>query len=175
MAFSLGRARGAVAVPSVARRAVSAVSRERLLTWARDEDGGATVVAGAHHLFVVSPDGDVALQRPWHLVDAGSWDHDAFSLTVTWVDGAPPDRWVLRERSLLPETLRERVQASVVIADTVSLGARRTARVVLRQNLQTGEIIGQTLLGRGVRASDPGVADTTAEALRGLREQVGLD
>ena len=110
---------------------------------------GTTVVAGRHRLYAVAPGPDgprVTLSRPWHLVDAGLWSGEDGSLRVTWVDGERPARFVLTEPGMLPETLRERVQASVVLAEALDLGGRRTARVVVRKDLATG------------RADQPGAA-----------------
>lgn len=173
MAWSLRRER-TDKVPKEARDALSLGRGERLLTWGRDDTTGGVVVASNHRLYAVSPDGEVVLDRPWHLVDAGSWSHDAFLLTVTWVDRQRPAQWVLKEATLLPETLRERVQASVVIAQKLDLGERRSARVVIRQDLASGELVEQVVLGRGVRAGDPGVEEATGAALADLKEQVGL-
>jgi hypothetical protein len=89
---------------------------------------------------------------------------------VTWVDGARPAQWLLGDSSLVPETLRERVQASVVIAQRVELGNRRRARVVIRQDLATGDLLEQVVLGRGATLPDPAID----AALADLREQVGL-
>jgi hypothetical protein len=174
MGFSLRRARPD-RVPEEARTAIDLGRGERLLSWARDEASGAIVVASNHALYAVGAGGEVTLARPWHLVDIGNWSHDLFQLTVTWVDGQRPSQWTFREPSLLPETLRERVQASVVLAQQIQLGERRSARAVIRQDLATGGLIEQVVLGRGVRASDPGVAEQTGAALAYLREQVGLD
>ena len=60
-------------------------------------------------------------------------------------------------------------------ADFLELGERRTARVVVRRNLETGELLAQTILGPGVTSRDPGVIEVTTGALDRLREQVGLD
>ena len=68
----------------------------------------------------------------------------------------------------------ERVQASVVLAQRVELGERRSARAVIRQDLASGELVEQVVLGKGVRPDDPGVEPQTAAALAYLREQVGL-
>lgn len=160
-------------VPEPVRRALSLGRGERLLAWAAD-DRGTTVVASNHHLYAVEAGGAVALSRPWHLVDAGTWSGEASLLTVTWVDGGRPAQWVLAEPLLLPETLRERVQASVVLAQHVALGERRTARAVIRQDLASGELVEQVLLGKGVRSGDPGVEEQTRAALDFIREQVGL-
>ena len=173
MGFSLRRP-GTDRVPDEARSAISLGRGERLLTWARDETTGALVVASNHALYVVEAGGTVTLARPWYLVDAGNWSHDLFQLTVTWVDEHRPSQWVFRESSLLPETLRERVQASVVLAQRVELGERRSARAVIRQDLATGNLVEQVVLGRGVRASDPGVTEQTNAAMAFLKEQVGM-
>lgn len=161
-------------VPEAARSAIELGRGERLLSWARDDTTGATVVASNHRLYAVSAAHEVVLSRPWHFVDAGSWSHDAFLLTVTWVDRQPPAQWVFTEPTLLPETLRERVQASVVLAQHVDLGERRTARAVIRQDLASGALVEQVVLGKGVRAGDPGVHQQTGAALSYLKEQVGL-
>ncbi|HET6693561.1 MAG TPA: hypothetical protein VFG97_04610 [Pedococcus sp.] len=173
MAWSLRRNRPE-RVPETARSAIELGPGERLLSWACDDSSGATVVASNHRLYAVSAAGDIVLSRPWHLVDAGSWSHDAFLLTVTWVDRQRPAQWVFREPTLLPETLRERVQASVVLAQRVDLGERRSARAVIRQDLASGELVEQVVLGKGVRPEDPGVQQQTGAALAYLKEQVGL-
>lgn len=157
------------------RTALAGAGREHPVAWAVDDASGATVAAGRTHLTVVSAGGEVLLDRPWHLVDNGRWDHDDRRLTVTFVDPTPAARFRLTagETPLL-EALRERVQASVVLADTVDLGSRRSARVVVRRDMATGALLGQTILGRGVRRTDPGVAEQTSAALARLKEQVGL-
>ena len=171
----LQRARDAVRIPEPAATAIQAGRGERLLTWAHDEATGATVVASNHRLYAVSPGGEVTLARAWHLVDTGTWDHDAFTLTVSWVDDQRPVRWVLRDPSLVPETVRERVQASVVVVERVPLGGRAgQARVVIRQDFTTGDLVDQVVLGPGMALDQPGVAEATAAARARLREQVGL-
>jgi hypothetical protein len=150
---------------------------ERLLAWAAEGATGRAVVAGRHRLYAVAPGPDgphLELSRPWHLVDAGTWSGDEGVLRVTWVDGERAARFVLDEPGMLPETLRERVQASVVLAEAVDLGQRRTARVVVRKDLATGALMSQAVLGPGVRSTDPGVAERVRSGLARVREQVGL-
>jgi len=171
MAFSLRRGDK---LPGEVRSALELGTRERVLSWARDAGSGATVVATNHKLYAVGPGGERTLDRAWHLVDAGTWSSDLFQLTVTWVDGARPSQWVFREPTLLQETVRERVQASVVLAQDVVLGRRRAGRVVIRQDLSTGELVDQVLLARGVRPDDPGVQTAVDGARADLHEQVGL-
>lgn len=140
---------------------------------------GTVVVVGERQLYAVSRrevPPQVTLARPWHLVDAGSWDRDSARLTVTWVDREPPGSWELeREETRVQQALWERVQATVVLADTVDLGAGRSAKVVVRRDLASGRLLGQAVLGPGVRSSEPGVRDAVTAALAHLKEQVGLD
>lgn len=175
MAFARRRPARTGALPGPVRVALHDRTREKVLSWGVDAGSGAVVVAGTHHVFVVDVEGSIVLDRPWHLVDGGTWDADEEALTVSWVDGAPDTRWVFRDgATFVPETLRERVQASVVLAESLRFRGRRTARVVIRQDLASGELVAQTLLGPGVRAADPEVRHATEEAMARLREQVGL-
>ncbi|HWH99222.1 MAG TPA: hypothetical protein VNT27_02740, partial [Propionibacteriaceae bacterium] len=64
--------------------------------------------------------------------------------------------------------------ASVVLGEELSLSGRRTGRAVIRQNLRTGELLQQVVLGRGVREDDDEVAAVVARTLAWLREQVGM-
>jgi hypothetical protein len=170
MAISLRRAEKLA--PEV-RKAIDLGSRERVLSWAHEAASGTTVVATNHRLYAVDAAGARSLTRPWHEVDGGTWSAELTQLTVTWVDGSRPSQWVLGATSLLPETLRERVQASVVLAQRIELGPRRWAKAVLRQDLGTGDLIEQVVLGRGVRADDAEMTARTDAALAYLREQVG--
>ena len=167
MAFSRRRSER---LPASVLEAISLGSGERVLTWAPEEPTGSTVVATNHHLYAVGAAGQRTLVRPWHEVDAGTWSSELGQLTVTWVDGSRPVQWTLGASTLLPETVRERVQASVVLAQRVDLGNRRGARVVIRQDLASGDLVEQVVLGRGIRADEPAIA----AALADLREQVGL-
>lgn len=156
--------------------AVAPADGERLLAWG--SGAGTTVVAGRHRMYVLRDGGPgegpvVTLARPWHLVDAGTWSEG--ELRVTWVDRQPPVRVVVTEPGSLPETLRERVQASVVLAESLDLGERRTAKVVVRRDLATQELLSQAVLGPGVRATDPGVSEQVRAGVARVREQVGLD
>lgn len=164
-------------VPADVTAAIGPADGDRLLAWGTD-DAGTTLVAGRHRLYVVRPGAegglDLALSRPWHLVDAGTYAEGGV-LRVTWVDGEPPVRVVLTEPGELPETLRERVQATVVLAETIDIGQRRSAKVVVRRDLATNALLSQAVLGRGVRSDDPGVAEQVRAGLARVREQVGLD
>jgi hypothetical protein len=94
---------------------------------------------------------------------------------VTWADGSRAAQWSFRDRlTSLPETVRERVQASVVLSTRLVLGDQRSARVAIRQDFATRDLIVQTILGLQTRADDPEVQAHVEAALAHLRDQVGL-
>lgn len=166
------------AVPSAVGSALAdqLTEGERLLAWARDDATGEVVVAGRHRLYAVAGEGgnaQVTLARPWHLVDAGIWGEDD-RLTVSWVDKEPVRRWHISDPQRLGQTLWERVQASVVLSETLDLGQRHSARVVVRRDQGTGGLLTQSILGPGVDPQDPQVRAAVAATLEALREQVGL-
>jgi hypothetical protein len=167
-------------LPADVAAALRTVDGGTVLAAAPDADSRAWLVASTYEVALVDhgrPAGEALVwSRPWHEVDAGSWSREASRLTLTWVDKTRPGQWRLgegmRERVFL-QTLRERVQASVVLGEELSLTGRRTGRAVIRQNLRTGDLIEQVVLGRGV-PEDEEVAAASARALAWLREQVGL-
>ncbi len=166
------RAQGPGPLPAAVTAALPA--GERPLAWAREGVTGGVVVVGTSAVHLVGPEGADALDRPWHVVDGASWDHEAMSLTLTWVDGTAPTRWWLPTPARVPEVLRERVEATVVILETVELGPSRSARVAVRRDLGSGRLLGQVVLAPEARADDKPLADAALEVLARLEEQAGL-
>lgn len=152
-----------------------AIGADPPLGWASDRRTGRVVVAGTRQVYAVGSGGEVHLAKAWHLVDSGTWDRDTATLSVTFVDRHPGQRWTFDLDSEFPVVFRARVQASVVLAETVDLGDQRTARVVVRKDLGDQSLLTQAVLGPGVRSSDPGVRPLLDAAVLRLREQVGLD
>lgn len=152
---------------------------EKVLATARDVDSGVWLVATTYavclvDLGVVTEEGSsVVWRRPWHEVDKGSWDRDSSLLTIAWADRARPGQWRLGDEALFLQVLRERVQASVVLAQELKLTGRRTGRAVIRADLATGDLLEQVVLARGVRV-DAEVEAASTVALVWLREQVGM-
>lgn len=168
---------GVSTVPALVRAAVRLLRGERILAGAQDDHTGAWVVVTTWRLIVLTGTGQVQVDRPWLDVDAGSWDPDTASLSLTWVGGGRGLQWQLRSRTgpgRVPETFRERVQASVVLTRQVDLGPRRSARVVIRKELRSRELTEQVLLSRGARAEDAELTREVALARAELRDQVGI-
>jgi hypothetical protein len=156
-------------------QALGLAKGERVLAYAVDDNTGAHVVATTYALAVVTSAGERALRRRWLSVDAGAWEPETATLTVTWAEGGRGGQWSFRDQqTLLPETVRERVQASVVLATSLALGDQRSGRVAIRQDFATRELLAQTILGRHTRADDPEVQAHVRAALAHLKDQVGL-
>lgn len=172
--MALFEKRRRAALPLNTRAAVPLEGAEQVLAWARDEQTGGHVVATTHHLVLVGADDTLVWRRPWHEAESGTWQGESSLLTVVWVDGGTPAQWRLTEPSLLQQALRERLQASVVLADEFRTAGRRTVRVVIRQDLATGALLEQTIGGRGADLSDPQVAREAAQRMARLRSEVGL-
>lgn len=161
-------------LPPEVQQQLDLPKRERVLASAVDKLTGAHVVATNWHLTVVSAAGNVTA-RPWHQVDAGQWEPQTWSLTVTWIDGERPGQWTFGPQDTrLPETFHERVRASIVLAEELALEGRAKGRVVVRRDLQTDSLLTQTVLGRGARADDPQVQDAVERTTAYVRDAVGL-
>lgn len=162
-------------LPPAIAAACELAKGERVLALGVDDNTGGHVIATTFALVVVTSANEPAFARRWLFVDAGSWEPETSTLSVTWTDRTRARQWSFRDQpTRLPETLRERVQASVVLATHLKLGDRRTGRVAIRQDFQTRELIAQTILGRYTRADDPEVQAHVQAALAHLRDQVGL-
>lgn len=147
---------------------------ERPVAVARDNADG-TVIATTYRLVAVPADATTpTLARPWHLVDTGAWRPETQVLSVSWVDHEPPSAWELAVAGALPVAFRERVQASVVLVEQVSLGRHRRARVAVRKDLATGDLMVQAVYARGSDPSDQELATAVQEAADRLGEQAGL-
>ncbi|WP_156466240.1 hypothetical protein [Janibacter sp. Soil728] len=144
---------------------------ERVLATAATT-GDEVVVITTHRLVV--PGGALAGGRPWHLVDRGRWDPETDELSVTWVDHGPAGRWTLTDTGAVPDHFQERVQATIVLVEEVSIDRQRRARVVLRKDLASGRMLAQTIVGRGCDPDDPDLVAATEIVADRMAEQIGL-
>lgn len=161
-------------LPDPIRAELGLESGEKVLGFAVERAADGYVVATNRHLMVATPAGR-GLRRPWHEVDAGQWDPDEWTLSVTWVDGARPGRWTFGPQvTRLPEVFHERVQASVVISEPLPLTGRSRGRVVVRRDLSGGPLMVQTVLAATADEQDPKVREALARTIASVRDQVGL-
>jgi hypothetical protein len=106
---------------------------DRMLAFAPLSDGG-WAIASRSALVLVSPHGE-AVRHGWDDVEHGSWDGDAETLTIRWVDGTPDATLapVGPVGHAFPEAFRERVQWSVVHVERAALRPGVTVQVVIRR------------------------------------------
>ena len=113
--------------------------------------------------------------RPWHDVDRAKFDPATGLLRITWVDQAPA--WRLHpvdpRKSKIPQAVRDRVEASVVHAEELSLPGNRTARVAVRRDAD-GAMFSQVLAGTGVDLDDPQIVHLIDAAEDRARAAAGL-
>ncbi|WP_435736282.1 hypothetical protein V5D56_16015 [Cellulosimicrobium sp. PMB13] len=161
-------------LPDPVRRALDVAAGDRVLASAELVDGS-WAVATRSTLVTSDPAGAVTLRRPWSDVDRASYAPEPSTLTVTWVDGSDPVELHLADprRTALVQTLRERVQSSVVLSETVTFAAGRTARVAVRRH-PDGGLFSQVVTEPGVDLDDPEVAARVDAAESRVRSASGL-
>ncbi|QJW36469.1 hypothetical protein [Cellulosimicrobium protaetiae] len=161
-------------LPDSVRRALDVPADDRVLASAELTDGSWAVATRTELLTSDAAGGTVA-RRPWSDVDRAGYAPETAAITVSWVDGAAP--LVLRladpRRSSLAQTLRERVQSSVVLSETVTFAAGLTARVAVRRD-GDGELFSQVVADPGVDLDDPEVAGRVDAAEGRVRSASGL-
>lgn len=138
--------------------------------------GGGWAVATQRVLVVFPPPQSPASPEssPWCRVDRASWDPKESALTVRWVDGADPTplHLVHPERTTFARVFRERVQHSVVLAETVHLPDGLSARVAVRRDV-TGDLFTQVVPDPGADVKSPRSAQLIRSALLRLRSTSG--
>lgn len=161
---------GRAKLPDDVRRAAGLAPGERLLAFAVTLDGE-TVVATTQRLLLVAH-GTQRWARPWSCVDAAVWDGEAEVLRVGWL-GEATDALALVQGTgaRLPETVRERVQSSVVVSRRADVPGRPGARLVVRR---AGEgLVLQVVPDPGARLDDLVLADAVEATRRELADEVG--
>lgn len=162
-------------LPAAARQDLA--KGEQVLAAAQEDASGHWLVLTTYRLLERTATGQTLLERAWHEVDTGAWDPDLWTLAVSFVDGLNGRQWQLLTQTGpgdVPPVFRERTSASVVLTRALDLGPRRTARVTIRKDLATRELVEQVLWGRGTRRDDAELAHRVRAARFDLRDQVGL-
>ncbi|HLZ38535.1 MAG TPA: hypothetical protein VKP64_12440 [Mycobacteriales bacterium] len=136
---------------------------ERVVEWAPTPDGAAVATETA----LLLPGG---VRLPWAEVDQVRWRRPVL---VVDVPGRPPVRVRLSEPRRLPEAVRERVQASIVVSAYHRLGRGGGVRVVARR-AGSGEPVWSLVYDGGADASDPATRAEAHGILGDVRAQTGL-
>ncbi|HEX4816156.1 MAG TPA: hypothetical protein VFV66_25715 [Nonomuraea sp.] len=151
-------------LPADVRASLRLEPGERVLTFARSDDGH--VVATDLALFLAD-----GTRVPYEEIDKASWDEQG--LRVLTMDGGWHAERIAEPR-MLPETVRERVNATIVVNKHVSLPGRGGVRLVARRR-PGGEMLGWTLVfDDGLDPADPGLRAQAEQALEGVRRSMGV-
>ncbi|MEU8251178.1 hypothetical protein [Nonomuraea sp. NPDC048916] len=151
-------------LPSEVRKTLATEPGERVLTFA-GSDGGYVV---ATNLALFLSDGT---RVPYETIDRASWDEDGLRVVTT---GGERRHERVGEPRLLPETVRERVNATIVVNKRVELPGRGGVRLVARRR-PGGEVLGWTLVfDDGLDPDDPGLRAQAEQALEGVRRSMGV-
>ncbi len=150
---------------------------ESVLAAAQDDLTQSWVALTTYRVVLLSPEGHVLVDRPWHEVDTGAWESETAILSLSWVGGTTALQWRMRTLTgpgRIPEVFRDRVSASVVQVREVKLSPKRTATVSIRSVLSTRELIDQVALGRGARTTDSELMAQVEQVRQEARAGVGL-
>jgi hypothetical protein len=113
----------------------------------------------------------------WVAVTHAQWYDDTSTLDIAWLDDAGERQarsLLLAEPGRLPETVHERVTATILLSRQLAVSGRSGVRVVARQQPSSDEVQWQVVADPGVDAADPQVSARVAEAIRTMSEELGL-
>jgi hypothetical protein len=157
-------------LPDDARETLELARAERVLSAARLRDGG---WVAATTLGLVG----AGWRAPWSAATHAQWYDDADSLEVAWLDdaGQRQDRLlVLDEPGQLPETVHERVTATILLSRHVPVSDGRGVRVVARRQPGSDDVEWQVVADSGVDADDPQYRAPIAIAMHAMSVELGL-
>jgi hypothetical protein len=149
------------------------VPGERVLAWMPCE--GSSLVATETAL--VLPEGREVQRLAWDLVVRAVWEPGALEVTAQTTPGARPTVHRMRfdaEPAALPGVVRERVNASIVVARHVELVGEQGARFVARRVPGSTDLRWSVVFDPGLDSTDPRLRSRADAALSELRSSLGV-
>jgi hypothetical protein len=154
-------------LPDDARAALDLHPGERVIAFGRSPDGGWVVATG---LALVSADG----RTPWTAVAHAQWYDEESVLAIDPVPGAGAARRIhLTEPGRVPETVHERVMASIVLSRRVPLPTGGSVRIVARRADQASDTVWQVVPEPGTDLTAPGAREAADAAVAALAAELG--
>ncbi len=125
--------------------------------------------------YVVILRDDIATGRQWCDVDRAALDPLTANLNITWADASPAAELRLANTKdpKFAAMLHDRVQASVILAETVRLPGQQIVRVAVRRDA-AGELFSQVIGPGTIRLDDPQTAALIDTAESRIRDACGL-
>lgn len=155
-------------LPAEVRRSLDLGRRERVLALASTTDGD-YVVATDRAVHLPGPGGYERL--PWERVENAEWYEAGLRLRV--LGDRRLRTQVVEAPGALPEVVRERVRATIVVSERARLAGDRGVLVVGRRRPGGDELSWSLVFDRGLDPDDPRVRAAAEDALRLVREQTG--
>ncbi|WP_242890103.1 hypothetical protein [Actinomadura litoris] len=143
---------------------------ERVLASAATR-GGSHVAATTTALHVPTPEGGFT-RVPWERVDHASWK-DGW-LHVQETSGGAEHHVRLTDPGSVPETVRERVTATVAVSHQARLPGGGKVRIAGRRPATGGDVRWSFVFEAGLDPDDPGLRAQAEQILEDLRRQTGL-
>jgi hypothetical protein len=146
---------------------------ERVLAWL--PSGTSSLVATEVALLL--PDGSEPARVPWDLVLRAQWDEDGLDLTAQTGPGGRPvvvHVPVTGDIGTIAGVVRERVNASIVVQDRITLSGRAGARVVARRVPGSTDLRWSVVFDPGLDPGDPALRAAADAALAELRASLGV-
>ena len=150
------------------------VPGERVLAWMTV--GASSLVATQGALVLPTGAGD-DLRVPWDCVLRAAWEPEVFELTAQPAQGGRPVVTRVRiegEPGVLPEVVRERVTASIVVQHHAVLVGERGARFVARRVAGSSELRWSVVFDVGLDPADPELRRRADAVLGELRASLGV-
>ncbi|MEV5751831.1 hypothetical protein AB0L00_28780 [Actinoallomurus sp. NPDC052308] len=130
--------------------------------------GGETVASDAA---LYLPGTDEVTRLPWERVEQATWQDGVLAVREV---GGRRHTVPLTEPGSVPETVRERVTATVVVSTHVKLPGGGVRIVGRRPPRADGEVRWSFVFDRGLDPADPGLLAQAEQALEEIRRQTGL-
>lgn len=146
---------------------------DRVLAWL--PSGTSSVVAT--ELAIVLPEGSDPLRVPWDLVLRAQWSDGVLDLTAQDGPGGRPKLMQVPfsgDPDVLAGVVRERVNASIVVQDHVTLSGTQGARVVARRVPGSTDLRWSVVFDAGLDPRDPELRARADAALAELRASLGV-
>ena len=140
---------------------------EHALTVGRTPSGAVVVVTG-HALYLPTRSGEVR-RVPWDHVTHATWESPVLEVHA----GGPPMRVLLEAPGRVPEAVRERVTASIVVSERVELGVAGGAQIIGRRSELGPQLRWTITFDHGLDPDDPALRAAADRELARIKAWYG--
>ncbi|HEX6468725.1 MAG TPA: hypothetical protein VF069_06465 [Streptosporangiaceae bacterium] len=157
-------------LPKAVRDGLALDRGEHVLAHAVTREGGYVVATDRALHLPASP--DASLRLPWERVEQAAWQNGW--LHVRENAGAAVHHLRLADPGSIPETVQERVTATIVVNQPATLPGGGRVRIVGRRPAGGDAVRWTFVFDAGLDPDDPELRAQAGELLAALRRQTGL-